>query len=242
MKFLQSLIFASVSFLATSNLHAATYYYHTDHLGTPQAVTDINQTVVWRGNYDPFGEVTEQVALVEQNIRFPGQYFDQETGLHYNYFRDYDTLLGRYIESDPIGLDGGINTFLYVSNKPLNRVDIFGLAESCKWVIEKVYEKQNKKLVSRAEGEYVRKCKLTAKPSMTTPSPYGGNPRRPGFPGDIEFGVECDIEWVWTKEAVYEYSYETWTKGIMECTDDCTGKKRRFWGPNRPLSTAGDIT
>jgi RHS repeat-associated protein len=60
------------------------------------------------------------------DLRFPGQFFDQATKLHYNYFRDYDPRLGRYIESDPIGLDGGINTYAYGSNDPLRHVDPLG--------------------------------------------------------------------------------------------------------------------
>jgi RHS repeat-associated protein len=64
---------------------------------------------------------------VENNLRFAGQYFDQETGLHYNYHRYYDPSLGRYLRADPIGFDGGINLYAYVLNNPLNWIDPLGL-------------------------------------------------------------------------------------------------------------------
>ncbi len=114
-----------VTFPATQ-AKAETFYFHNDQLGTPQVVTDNNQQVVWQGNYDPFGACTETVNLIEQNIRFPGQYFDQETGLHYNYFRTYDPNTGRYLESDPIGLNGGISTYGYANQNGLKYIDPTG--------------------------------------------------------------------------------------------------------------------
>jgi RHS repeat-associated protein len=69
---------------------------------------------------------TSRAAVVTYNLRFPGQYYQAETGLHYNYFRDYDPQTGRYLQSDPIGLRAGINTYSYVSNDPLGLVDPFG--------------------------------------------------------------------------------------------------------------------
>lgn len=104
-------------------------YTHPDHLGTPRLVTNASQTIIWRWDSSPFGATDAQQdpdgdnqAFV-LNLRFPGQYFDDETGLHYNYFRDYDPALGRYIESDPIGLRGGINTYAYVSGSPVMMTD-----------------------------------------------------------------------------------------------------------------------
>jgi RHS repeat-associated protein len=68
------------------------------------------------------------LGAFELALRFPGQYFDKETNLNYNYFRDFDPTIGRYVQSDPIGLRGGLNTYLYVGGSPLTSVDRKGLA------------------------------------------------------------------------------------------------------------------
>ncbi len=84
---------------------AVVYYIHTDHLNTPQVVSDNQGTVVWRADYDAFGQASvASGSILTLNLRFPGQYFDSETGLHYNYYRDYDPSTGRYIQSDPRGI------------------------------------------------------------------------------------------------------------------------------------------
>jgi RHS repeat-associated protein len=103
------------------------YYIHNDHLNTPQVITNQSQQVVWMGDYEPFGKVASNTNnSIEVFSRFPGQYFDSETGLYYNYFRDYDPSIGRYIESDPIGLGGGINTYAYANGNPIRFVDPTG--------------------------------------------------------------------------------------------------------------------
>ena len=104
----------------------AIYWVHGDHLGTPQVLTDAAGAAVWDATYRPFGEATVSGAPTF-NLRFPGQYEDAETGSHYNYFRDYDPATGRYIQSDPIGLRGGWNTFAYVGGNPVMLVDPEGL-------------------------------------------------------------------------------------------------------------------
>ena len=109
-------------------------YLHPDHLGTVRAITDTNQTVVWRWDSTPFGDTLPNEdpdgdgQALRFNLRFPGQYFDVETGLHYNYFRDYDSSTGRYVQSDPIGLRGGINTYIYGINNPIRYTDPTGQA------------------------------------------------------------------------------------------------------------------
>ena len=103
------------------------YYYHVDHLGTPQAMTNASGTVVWKADYEPFGKATVTVSTIENNVRLPGQYYDRETVLHYNYFRDYDPTTGRYIEADPLGIDGGLNVYGYANQNPLLFTDPTGL-------------------------------------------------------------------------------------------------------------------
>ncbi|MEE9328370.1 MAG: RHS repeat-associated core domain-containing protein [Cocleimonas sp.] len=102
------------------------YYYHNNHLGSPEVMTDNNQNIVWQASYTPYGEASISTEIVTNNIRLPGQYFDAESGLHYNYFRYYDSSVGRYVTSDPIGLAGGINTYGYVGGNPVNFVDPTG--------------------------------------------------------------------------------------------------------------------
>ena len=103
------------------------YYLHNDHLGTPRVVTNQAQQVVWKGQLKPFGEMKVEVETITNHRRFPGQRLDIESRLYYNYFRDYDPSTGRYIQSDPIGLAGGLNTYTYVSNNPLIWIDPRGL-------------------------------------------------------------------------------------------------------------------
>lgn len=102
-------------------------YIHVDHIGAPKAATSQSGEVIWQVKTTPFGEVYSETGTLSQNQRFPGQYADQESGYSYNYFRDYDSSLGRYLQSDPIGLEGGLNTYAYVLGKPLILVDPTGL-------------------------------------------------------------------------------------------------------------------
>ena len=103
------------------------YYVHTDNTDTPQVLTDSQQKVVWTTQTYPFGKQNHSGSIAF-NLRYPGQYFDEETGLHYNGHRYYDQNTGRYITSDPIGLAGGVNTYAYVGNDPLGRIDPLGLS------------------------------------------------------------------------------------------------------------------
>lgn len=102
------------------------YFVHNDNRMTPQKITNESQVAVWAADYEPFGKATVVLSTIDNNIRLPGQYSDVESGLHYNYFRDYDPDTGRYIESDPIGLEGGLNTYGYVEGNPNSNIDPTG--------------------------------------------------------------------------------------------------------------------
>jgi RHS repeat-associated protein len=105
----------------------AVAYYETGLLDTPQQLTGSGQGAIWSADYQPFGQTRTLVAGTAQNLRLPGQYADAETGYYQNGFRDYDPSLGRYLESDPIGLDGGLNTYAYADGNPITGADPSGL-------------------------------------------------------------------------------------------------------------------
>ena len=125
----------AVPVTVTNDTGVQVYYLHNDHLNTPRMVTDEANRVVWRNLplSEPFGMTPPEEdpdgdgQAFTLNLRFPGQYADQETNLSYNYFRDYDPETGRYWQSDPVGLAGGINTYAYGAANPLSHGDPMGL-------------------------------------------------------------------------------------------------------------------
>nr|WP_244220802.1 RHS repeat-associated core domain-containing protein [Pseudomonas kribbensis] len=113
---------------------ACPFYYQLDHLGTPQELTDYSGEIVWSAKYSAYGKVTSLELATEdyldQPLRFQGQYFDAESGLHYNRHRYYDPDVGRYLTPDPVRLAGGLNQYRYVPN-PTGWVDPLGLTSNC---------------------------------------------------------------------------------------------------------------
>jgi RHS repeat-associated protein len=126
--YLNGMLMAVVDATAPSALN----FVYPDHLGTPRVIVNASNAPVWRwDSADPFGtSAPNTTGSFAFNLRFPGQYFDAETGLHYNYFRDYDPSTGRYAQSDPIGLKGGVNTFSYVRSNPVSKADANGLIDT----------------------------------------------------------------------------------------------------------------
>jgi len=103
------------------------YYIHTDHLGRPEIVTDKHQNTVWQAENKAFDREVIIDSIDGLNIGFPGQYWDEEKHSWYNGFRDYDSTIGRYLQSDPIGVNGGVNTYNYVLGNPLILTDLLGV-------------------------------------------------------------------------------------------------------------------
>lgn len=135
------------------------YYYHNDHLGTPVMITDENQNTVWEGEFMPFGEPVSITGSIINNLRFPGQYYDAETGMHQNWYRDYKPEIGRYVEFDPIlqpkvsktiksscakstvtwrvplliSNQQDLYHYVYTADNPINRTDPTGLVWYGNW-------------------------------------------------------------------------------------------------------------
>lgn len=121
---------AEASLQSPSLSAAGTSYHHvhTDHLATPMVATDKTGAQTWKAISEAFGRMlVNDASTIALNLRLPGQYFDIESGGHYNYHRDYSPEIGRYVQRDPIGLGGGINAYAYVEGDPLGDIDPDGL-------------------------------------------------------------------------------------------------------------------
>ena len=168
------------SLVAIVNAQGDLYYVHTDHLETPRAVSNSSQTNVWLWDSNAFGlgganeDPDSDGNRFTLNHRFPGQYYDVESGLHYNHFRYYDPATNRYVTSDPIGLDGGLNTYVYAGANSLSFVDPDGLVwvwilRGGKWVKQWIGKKPTppkpkKNPPKPAKGTWSCVCKIRYAP------------------------------------------------------------------------------
>lgn len=171
-------------------------YIHSDHLGTPRKITQpSSNTLAWRWDPDTFGSLPPNqnpggLGTFVYNLRFPGQYYLPETGLYNNYFRDYDPQVGRYVESDPIGLLGvSYSTYAYTGGNPISGKDLFGLFDPSTWVRPAIgtVETATAAAVAAIGAGIVAIVFPTAagdpnRSDEARPSPTGGGPGCP--PGD----------------------------------------------------------
>jgi RHS repeat-associated protein len=176
----------------------ALFFLHGDRLGTPRIATADDQGIAWRTNFAPFGAAEVRSAAIEQNLRFPGQYFDRETGFYQNGFRDYDPSLGRYLESDLLGLRGGINTYAYALENPLGHVDRLGLSTSSSTTGTNVYGMAMDPMNGAGNNQRTNfRTNTTSRTSETSNS--GGDSEIPTNETDeldIDFGDEDDSQYV----------------------------------------------
>ena len=180
------------------------YHYHLDHLGTPRELTNDAGKIVWKAKYKTYGNLAlKEIDEIENNLRFQGQYFDEETGLHYNRFRYYNPGTGQFINQDPIGLLGGLNNYQYAPN-PIAWIDPMGLTvakESSTRQSDAVTSPQRQKFsVLGANGRVVEELSATTMlvrfepPGVPTPmAPHGS----PFF--DISKGMEYGLKPDWHK-------------------------------------------
>lgn len=167
---------------------ASMYFVQTDQLNTPRAITDENNVLVWKWDSDPYGaappnESPAGAPAFAFGLRFPGQVFDKESYLYYNYHRDYDPQTGRYVQSDPIGLAGGINTYAYVGANPISGSDPLGLArqldpkgQECTALRDKIARKK------QDINKRIQECKANPQNLPYYP-PYAGAPPRMSVQG-----------------------------------------------------------
>ena len=147
------------------------YFIEVDHLNTPRAIENAQQQVVWKWEQsEPFGNSLPDgnpngLGVFLFALRFPGQYGDAETGLTYNYFRDYDPSLARYVQSDPMGLESALNTYLYVDEDPLADSDFYGLIRGSMRGFRRVNcpaeERAECEEHCKSQGKVMESCKIT---------------------------------------------------------------------------------
>ncbi|MFC4158756.1 RHS repeat-associated core domain-containing protein [Chitinimonas lacunae] len=172
---------------------AVIYLFHNDHRGMPYALSDRAGRVVWQGYADPWGQLLEEQGELagDQPLRLPGQWHDQETGLHYNRHRYYDAASGRYITPDPIGWRGGPNGYVYTNANPLLQIDPLGLTF--------ISAEEGQKIVDEAQNWVGTPYSLVGQQSTTEGADCSGSLYRiyngAGFPMDYSRASDLPKNW-----------------------------------------------
>ncbi|GEM_PF-1882552 len=205
----------------------AVYYYHTDHLMTPLAMTDSSQASVWEGVYYPFGRLYGESGTVTNLLRFPGQVADaavDNASLYYNGHRWYGSRLGRYSTSDPAGLiEGGLNPFAYSILNPISNFDFLGLsAKVC-----------CRRVASTVAGDIFRKrhCYIVANSNTTYglyPQKRGENSSTIGIPRTDDPRDQGGI----CKDCPRDCSAGDQDRCIKDASDNYPRGEYRLLGPN----------
>ncbi len=153
------------------------YHYQLDHLGTPQELTTPEGEIVWSAHYRAYGEISRlDIGKIDNPLRFQGQYFDQESGLHYNRHRYYNPDIGRYLTPDPVKLAGGVNGYQYAHN-PTGWIDPLGLscrAGNCPGGVLDTHENEGGHLIEKHVGQTDRQLveRLNREPHIPAASTF----------------------------------------------------------------------
>ncbi|MEO8187618.1 MAG: RHS repeat-associated core domain-containing protein, partial [Burkholderiaceae bacterium] len=180
---------------STTPTTTTTSYVETDHLATPRLITNASRQKRWTWESAPYGDTfpnenPQALGAYKYNLRFPGQYFDAETNHHYNHHRDYESTTGRYVQSDPIGLAGGFNTYLYVDGNPLSFSDFLGLMASIPGCSSRILDSWEK-TINKTTTEVLWSSDLpwahfgSPKLGGETPDPRGGRKQKPPVKADV---------------------------------------------------------
>ena len=173
------------------------FYYHNDHLGTPQVMTDITGNIVWKADYEPFGKVNIVVENIENNFRFPGQYYISETGLYYNWWRWYKSEIGRYMSIDKCKYCySKLNPFVFIDPSGLEcyligiDYDIYRKVEektesNKPWVYFDIHSETWDKIICYGFCICFREKEYRYRVTKTTETTY-----------EIYRCVECDKSWI----------------------------------------------
>ncbi len=238
---------------STTPASTTTSYVETDHLATPRLITNASRQKRWSWDSAPYGDTLanenpQALGAYNYNLRFPGQYFDSETNHHYNHHRDYESTTGRYVQSDPIGLYGGVNTYLYVGGNPLSFSDFLGLMASipgCSSRILSTWDKTvNKTTTEVLWAEYLPTVFFgSPKLGGDTPDPRSGRTQRPPVKPDI-FEIWIALHQLQRQRELQ--ATEVWQKIQAWCrrmeTDECGNTRERidYGNPVDTLFRPGD--
>ncbi|UXI68214.1 RHS repeat-associated core domain-containing protein [Tahibacter amnicola] len=204
-------------------------YLETDHLGTPRvAASAASNAQTWRWDFltTAFGEHPPVEGSTSVSLRYPGQVFDSESGLHYNYFRNYDPTVGRYVESDPIGLRDGVSTYSYVRGRPSTLVDtlgLFSIQQKCPECSDTWHANLDKDIANscvvgtaRIKEDSLRKCVelrcKTGKVKVHCKAPYPGYYDCPDPKKDPDKPYEHDV----INISAYDLATDKPTTGLGE--------------------------
>ncbi|MFL6606406.1 MAG: RHS repeat-associated core domain-containing protein, partial [Steroidobacteraceae bacterium] len=218
-----------VATLRPSSSGASIYYVHSDQLNTPRQITRPSDNAqMWTWFSDPFGTDAANsnpsgLGTFAYNLRFPGQVFDGQAGLHQNGFRDYDPAIGRYDQSDRLGLRGGMSTYAYVGGNPLLFTDVLGFIRHCiELYAFRDYERKDWSTIKTLYGnEFVSAGpgggQLGIGADLELPTPHA-----PG--GGVSPSVDMKVMLWWVRlrqtKGSEGYMVRSFLRGLMECSDD----------------------